>query len=265
MDKAKKAKLAELRKKKSDQKQQTELQRHQELVDAFNGLRTLFDERNKEDAKSSDLLLKKLSELGDFKTELSAVKEAIENLPTVDNIKISNLSEIASLQKEVDLTEVKQAIDRLASSIAKQALDSVSITNKKPDEYIPMRRVVLKDGQLVFDDKPQVISVGGGGGGRSTVSTVQQDLIRNGNSIAVVNPDGTPLSGGGASSLYISNIDKTTTPNVVYIGEAIPGSVAVDEAWRVTRIDKTTSPVTIRYAGVLFNETFNNLPSKDYI
>lgn len=244
MDKAKKAKLAELRKKKSEQKQQTELQRHQELVDSFNGLRNLFEERSQKDAESSALLLEKIAKLGDFKPELSAVRKAIENLPTVDNIKISNLSEIASLQKEVDLTEVKQAIDKLSSSIAKQALDSVSITNKTPDEYIPMRRVILKDGQLIFDDKPQIITVGGGGGGRSTISTVQQDLIRNGDSIAVVNPDGTPISGGGASASYQVFNDKITDADLIYIGKSLPGVAENTAGWQIKRYQKSTGKLT---------------------
>lgn len=234
MDKVKKARLAELRKKKLEQKQQTDLQRHQDLVDAFNGLKNLFDEKAKVDAKASALLLEKLEKLGDFKPELNAVKQAIESLPTVDNIKISNLHELASLQKEVDLTEVKQAIDDLSTSIAKQAMDSVSITNKTVGEYIPVRRVIEKNGRLMFDDKPlEVTVVGGGGGG------VQQKLTRNNDSIAVVNPDGTPLSTGGASASYQVWNDKVSDPNLVYIGKSLPGTLEEDAAWQIKRYHKT--------------------------
>ena len=236
MDKVKKARLAELRKKKLEQKQQTDLQRHQELVDAFNSLRTLFEEREAKNAEANAVLLEKIAELGDFKPEINAVREAIENLPTVDNIKISNLSELAGLQKEVDLTEVKNAIASLANAVADQVVDSVSITNRDPSDFIPTRRVIEKNGRLIFDDSPSNVIVGGGGGGKALV---QKELTRNGDSIAVVNPDGTPLSVGGGSASYQVWNDKVSDPNLIYIGKSLPGTLEEDAAWQIKRYHKT--------------------------
>ena len=262
MDKAKKAKLAELRKKKLEQKQLTELQRHQDLVDAFNGLRDLFVTQNKESIRVTSQLLVKLDKLGSFKPELNAVKEAIENLPTVDNIKISNLHELASLQKEVDLTEVKEAINDLSESIAKQAMDSVSITNRKPEEYIPFRRVIQQNGKLIFDDDPMHVNVlGGGGGGRSFV---QKELTRNGDSIAVVNPDGTPLSGGGSGASYQVFNDKVTDSDLIYIGKSLPGSGEDSSAWQIKRYQKSTGKLTFASNDATFTHRWDQRTGYDY-
>lgn len=262
MDKAKKAKLAELRKKKIQQKQQTELQRHQDLVNAFNGLKSLFDERDSKNAEANAVLLAKIAELGDFKPELAAVKQAIENLPTVDNIKISNLHELAGLQQEVDLTEVKQAIDDLSTSIAKQAMDSVAITNKKAEDYIPTRRVIEKNGRLVFDDKPMEVTVVGGGG--ATIAGVQSELTRNGDSIAVVNPDGTPLSVGGASASYQVWNDKVSDPNFIYIGKALPGTLEDDAAWQIKRYHKTDGKLMFANSDATFTHRWDQRAGYTY-
>lgn len=262
MDKAKKARLAELRKKKLEQKQLTEQQRHQDLVDAFNGLRDLFITQNKEAIRTTSQLLVKLDQLGSFKSELNAVKEAIKNIPVANDVKISNLSELANLQKEVDLTEVKLAINELAESIAKQAIDAVSITNKKPEEYIPFRRVIEKNGKLVFDDSPAQVNVlGGGGGGKSFV---QKELTRNGDSIAVVNPDGSPITGGGSGASYQVFNDKVTDSDLIYIGKSLPGSAEDSSAWQIKRYQKSTGKLTFASNDATFTHRWDQRTGYDY-
>jgi hypothetical protein len=49
-------------------------------------------------------------------------------------------------------------------------------------------------------------------------------------------------------STYKTLIDKDTTPNVVYIGQAEPGSDEGDPVWKLTKIDKTGTPTSITYA-----------------
>lgn len=260
MDRAKKARLAELRKKKLEQKQLTEQQRHQDLVYAFNGLRELFVTQNKEAIRTTSQLLVKLDQLGSFKPELNAVKEAIESLPTVDTIKISNIHELAALQKEVDLTDVKLAINELAESIAKQVMDAVAITNKKPEEYIPFRRVVEKNGKLIFDDSQAQVSVLGGGGR----SFVQKELTRNGDSIAVVNPDGTPLGGGGVSASYQIFNDKITDSDLIYIGKSLPGTDEGNAGWQIKRYQKSTGKLTFADDDATFTHMWDQRIGYDY-
>lgn len=87
--------------------------------------------------------------------------------------------------------------------------------------------------------------------------------------VAVVNPDGSNIGGGSASTKYVTLIDKTTTTNVVYIGKAVPTGAAIGTAsavWQITRIDKSSSPITIKYAdgNTNFDNTFESLAGKTY-
>lgn len=159
-----KAKLLELRKKKNDQKRQSDLQKHLELVDAIKDIQKFFEDSLKRDIKQSELLLRKLEEFGEFKKEVAAIKEAIKGIPTVKSVSINNISDLNKLQK-TDFTEVKNAILKLVQAADKKTIDSFTINNKKAEEYIPTRRVIEKNGQLVFDDKPMEVTVVGGGGG----------------------------------------------------------------------------------------------------
>ncbi len=193
MDKSKQAKLVALRKKKAAAKKQSESTKHSELLNAIKDLHSLFGDSKSENADYTDKLLEKLTELNSFKNEIIEVKNAIEALPQVENVTISNVAELVDAQKELDLTEVTSAIQKLSEAVEEQSVDTVTIKNKDADDYIPVRRVRQVGNRLVFDDEPLQVNVVGGG---STIAGVQEPLIRNGDSIAVVNPDGTPVLDG---------------------------------------------------------------------
>lgn len=53
------------------------------------------------------------------------------------------------------------------------------------------------------------------------------------------------------------NIDKTTTPNITYIGISMLGVADSDPAWKIIRIDKTATVIKIRHAEG--NEEFNHI------
>ena len=64
----------------------------------------------------------------------------------------------------------------------------------------------------------------------------------------VTNPDGTAI-GNFTAVAYKTKIDKSSTTNVIYIGEAAIGTATSSAAWKLTKIDKTvTDNVTITYA-----------------
>lgn len=43
-------------------------------------------------------------------------------------------------------------------------------------------------------------------------------------------------------------IDKTTTTNVIYIGKAAIGTSTASASWLITKVDKSSSPISITYA-----------------
>lgn len=53
---------------------------------------------------------------------------------------------------------------------------------------------------------------------------------------------------GSASTPKKTLIDKTTTTDVIYIGEASTGTATSSATWFITKVDKTTSPISITYA-----------------
>ena len=67
-------------------------------------------------------------------------------------------------------------------------------------------------------------------------------------SMKVVNPDGSSI-GNFTATTYKTLVDKSTTTNVVYIGQAAIGTATSASAWKLTKIDKTvTDNVAITYA-----------------
>lgn len=209
MDKARKLKLLELRQKKTANRQKTDNQRHAEFLQSITGLHDLFKEKNAKDVKKTDELIDKLSEFSSFKKEVQQVRQAIQDLPKVDKVAISNITELINAQKDLDLTEVTKAINELTKQVAAQTIDAVTIKNKDANDYVPIRRVIEVQGRLIFDDKPMEVTVVGGGGGMATIAGVQPELVRdtvNGKAMAIVNPDGSAIGagggGGGDSTVY---------------------------------------------------------------
>lgn len=201
MDKDKRAKLAQLRQDKADKKTALELQRHTELLNAVNSLHSLIKHETQSGIESTDKLIAKLSEFNVFKNEVNKVYTAIQSIPTVDSVSITNLSELIDAQQDFDTTDVVDAIQELVKVVENNSERAVKITNQSVMDYIPTRRVRKIGDRLVFDDDPmkvEVVTAGGGGGGSS--SSVQQALIRDtddGKAIAIVNPDGSAIGSGG--------------------------------------------------------------------
>lgn len=52
----------------------------------------------------------------------------------------------------------------------------------------------------------------------------------------------------GTTSQQKTLIDKTTTTNIIYIGKAAIGTATSSATWFITKVDKTSSPISITYA-----------------
>lgn len=156
-------KLIELRKKKTAKQQKAETAKHKELLGAINGLGDTFSINADKDSQAIDKLLKELGNIGAFKQDVIAVRNAIENIPQTDSIKVNNLSELINAIPKFDVSEIKEALEKLTTTVAEQTADEVAISNTKPEDFIPTRRVRLVQGRLVYDDDPLKVNVVGGG------------------------------------------------------------------------------------------------------
>ena len=114
-----------------------------------------------------------------------------EDILKFDNaIKSLELNPTINL-KGITATELKAEVDRLIEKLPKDAKDSVKIQYEKvgATNYINVR---LTDGINFY----KAFGGGGGGGGSSSPTVDTGDGVL---AVPVANPDGTPLSTGGAS------------------------------------------------------------------
>jgi chromatin segregation and condensation protein Rec8/ScpA/Scc1 (kleisin family) len=234
--------------------------------------------------KSAEAKAKKHQELLDssasIKDSILALNEAINSQKPYDD---SNLvAQLKDLKESQTFSEdIKRLEDALKQSTGKEKFDEViqavgNINNKDVVEavnnlivkleentpkqsaknYQPVRRVIKVGDRFLFDDKPTPTSTGGvASGGRSSV---QNALIRNGNSIAVVNPDGTPISaGGGGGDVTVDNFPTEYPLPDEQITELTPQTDGLtDDELRASPLE-VTSAVT-NYATRIEEDSVNS-------
>ena len=109
--------------------------------------------------------------------------------------------------------------------------------------------------------------VGGGGGGGSGTSfkTASGNLTyvetESDGSIPV-----TVVAGGSAIPNYATKIDKTSTANAIYIGNAVIGSSGASAVWQIKKLDTSTLALDKTWADGDddFNNVWNNRTSLSY-
>jgi hypothetical protein len=74
------------------------------------------------------------------------------------------------------------------------------------------------------------------------------------------------IAGLGGAVAYATEVDKTSTVDVIYVGDAAIGSVTSGAVWRIQKIDKTGGNVSIKWADGddLFNNIWDNRLSITY-
>lgn len=177
-----KDKLIELRKKQADNKAKM----HKELLDSNatikDSILALNELVNAQEAVNLDVLSKQLQELIDSQTygeDIKALKDALSKMSIE-----TELNSIIEAVGNINNKDVVSAINQFAVKLSEHTID------QSPEAYQPIRRVRKIGQRLVFDDDPLQVNVSGGGGGSSMPIAV----IRNSNSLAVVNPDGTNIT-----------------------------------------------------------------------
>lgn len=243
----------------------------QRLVNAVN---TLKDE-NKPEKIEWEPVVSALNTLG---AKLDAIPQALPEMPEMpENVTIKNIGDIRNAIKplidavnsknyepvfkprievqspnvkvdvpEVDLTSLKTSINDLGNllseSLSANFIDIQPIleATSKTTQAIQSLKFPVPNYILPFKD------ING--------KAVQIQLDSSGN---------LPTTTG--STLYKTLIDKTTTTNVVYVGKAPIGTATSSNAWLITKIDKSSSPISITYADAgAFTAVWNDRVSEVY-
>ncbi len=226
------------------------------VVDALNKLDSNTT-KNKLDLSPLQKCLEDIEhKLDKLPTEYPEMPEGVEEVTVKNQIDLKPLEkaikdlkleapkvEVASPTVKVDAPDLKPLQDSLLDIVKsveaqKYPETDLSKVEKRLDEANKHLKKIV--------DKP----VGGGGGGGGMVSfkdsagfSVQVTTEADG-SIPV-----TVVSGGSTPTVKKTLIDKTTTTDVVYIGQADSGTATSASLWTITKVDKTTSPVVITHTG----------------
>ena len=201
--------LAKLRKTKADAK----AKQHQELIDSYKSVKEAIVElheviNGKAEFNDEQIVeqLKLLAGNMTFKDEIAKLETAIVN----------------KAKEPIELKNIEQLINAANPSTVVNAINSMAVkleanpTSQKADDYLPYRRVIKVGSRFVFDDDKMNVNVMGGGSGGGG-SSVQIPLVRDtddGQAVAVVNPDGTPV-GGSSDGLTDAQLRATPVPTSI--------------------------------------------------
>lgn len=177
------------------------------------------------------------------KNDESLAKKVAENLAnfekTLGSLELSPVIKLSA----VTIGELKEEVNRILDALPKDSKRNVTIAYEKAtaSNYINVR---LTDGISFY----KALGGGGGGGGGNTPTIETEDGL----AVPIANPDGTPIGGGSSSSIeYVKLIDETTTPDITYIGEALPTGSAIPTNganWRIKKIDESGAVTSIKWA-----------------
>ena len=134
---------------------------------------------------NADELLEKLETIEAFSTEVKNLKDSIAKIDIPSDIEIKGLDSLITAATAISKQKiplVKQLDERLLTDITKSIVDltlkveetAVPIKQgQAPEDYVPMRRVMLVGKRLLYDDS---FYTGGGGGGGGLSSTDSSSL-----------------------------------------------------------------------------------------
>ena len=200
----------------------------------------------------------------EFSKQVAALSEKIEGIDPVDYAAIS--ADIERIKKSIPTPVVKTESVNVSGLVSKSdfldGLDRLETRlgeMEKAGKQNPVMEVAitnleqLKDAlqssnhpsgtQTVVNSQRYPFKAGGAQSPLDLVRTLSGSYA-----MPVANFDGTPI-GSSTTAVPKTLIDKTTTTNVVYIGQAASGTAKSDALWTITKIDKTTSPVAITHTG----------------
>lgn len=242
------------------------------VVDSLNSLAQVL----KPESVEFQPVIEALSALGE---KLDAIPKELPEMPEApESVKVNNLQEFEKYLKplvdEIKALELKPVFD---PKIEVKPAD-VKVTNEKTD--LKPLLTAVEGLQKAFDglakkEHPETDLTPVINATKATTKAINSlsfpvpnyilPFTKDGKATQVtLNSDGTlPTSGASA---YKTKVDKVTTTNVVYIGQAAIGTATSSAAWKLTKIDKTvTDVVTITYAdGGAFTAVYDDRASEIY-
>lgn len=179
-------------------------------------------------------------QLIDLAEAIKAVDKSIKEQKLIAEAPIVNVPETIVKVPKVDFTPIKEEQEKTRKEFIK-AVKGIIL----PEFNIKPLESQLKKLNKLFDEFLDSVPSGSGGGG-GIASYVDSNGIVN---PVQKEPDGSiPVTVVSSSALKKTLIDKTTTTDVVYVGKADIGTATSSNAWLITKIDKSSSPVSITYA-----------------
>jgi hypothetical protein len=169
----------------------------------------------------------------DYPSEISVI-----NLPEVQKVEVLNFPEQKAPIVEMNNEEVVAELKNISEILSKEEVEGVDRTEIVDEEGKPV------DFKKLFTDLSGKINTQVRG--PMFPSQSQSDLTK-------------------LAADYATQIDDTTTASVTYIGKAAINSASSSAVWQVQKIDESTTPTTIKWAGSgQFDQIFNNRTSLTY-
>jgi len=213
-----------------------------------------------EEAKKIPKELPKEKEEQDYTTQFKSLVEAVKSVEKVVKEQdlivhppVVNVPETKVNVEALDLKPLQKSIRDVVTAIKKIVIPTYKTDNKAVEKLLKDSNKLLK-GIL---DKP-VSS--GGGGGRATPYQDSNGIP----AFVTLNSGAIPVT--SQSSIYKTEVDKSTTTDVIYIGKAPIGTATSTAGWQIKKIDKTvTDNITITFAASgAFTAMWNNRGSEVY-
>mgnify|MGYP007071582261 CR=1 FL=1 len=223
------------------------------VIDAINSLRDQLIKLPSEMPEVETVEEVTVKNLDDFKSYIKPLLDAINSLelsPTFDPKIEVKPADVKITTEKLDTSDLLQSIDTLSvefGKLAKKEQPAVDLT-----KVIEATKATTKAiNNLSFPVPNYVLPFSKDG--KATQVTL--------------NSDGSlPTSTTLTTTSYKTEVDKSTTTNVIYIGKAPIGTALGSGAWQIKKVDKTvTDNVTITFAAAgAFTATWNNRGSETY-
>lgn len=236
-----------------------------------------------------DDLIDKLSTVPILTSAVKGLTEAVKSIKAPnypDKIELDGMGEVINLFKQNDSKKLIEDNSKQIKAII-EALDSMSEVVSKneaktaPEDYVPFRRVVKIGNKLVFDDNPTSVSRGGGSSidtsslatnANQTNGSHKTQIVDAGGEVATVTGGKLDVNATLAGTVstesiyYTPMVDDTSTANVTYIGNAIPGSSTANAVWQIKKLN-TSSGIVGSWAdgNALFDNVWDNRTSLTYV
>lgn len=168
-----------------------------------------------------------------------ALNASIKTIDVKPNVNVASPNVKIDVPK-LDLSKIEKILKTDIPKAFQLAIKS--IPSETPDDYTPL---IVK-----FDEMFEILQ---------SIDTASRMKPAPG-VIKVTNPDGSAIN----SAIYDKRLDDTTTLNMIYIGEAVPGTATSAATWRIKRLNVAIGLIIEWSGNGDFTQVWNNRASLTY-